>query len=155
VVRIDSAYYSAAVLGALRRGGACFSVTVPMRRDVRAAIEAIPDSAWTPITYPRAIWDENQKRLIADAQVAEVPYTAFATKRKGQAITRPADRIAEWAGHSAEVLLRVYAKWLKASTTSPSAGSPPPRDQELSWAQIGELLGATAATAVRRHRNKS
>ena len=28
------------------------------------------------------------------------------------------------------------------------------RDQELTWAQIGELLGTTAATAARRYRNK-
>ena len=87
VVRIDSAYHSAGVLGAIRRAGACFSVTVPLRRDVRAVIEAIPDSAWTPVTYPRAIWDEDQQRLISDAQVAEVPYTAFAKKKKASAIT--------------------------------------------------------------------
>ncbi len=84
--RIDSACYSAAVLGAIRRGGACFSVTVRMDPKIRAAIAAIPESAWTPITYPRAIWDEDQNRLISDAEVAEVPYTAFASK-KGQAIT--------------------------------------------------------------------
>jgi hypothetical protein len=29
------------------------------------------------------------------------------------------------------------------------------RDQELTWAQIGELLGTTAATAARRYRNNS
>ena len=28
------------------------------------------------------------------------------------------------------------------------------RDQELTWAEIGELLGTTAATAARRYRNK-
>jgi hypothetical protein len=84
--RIDSAYYSAAVLGAIRAGGACFSVTVPAHRKVRAAIAAISDDAWTPVTYPRAVWDEDQGRLISDAQVAEVPYTAFAP-RKGQAVT--------------------------------------------------------------------
>jgi hypothetical protein len=28
------------------------------------------------------------------------------------------------------------------------------RDQELTWAQIGELLGTTPATAARRYRNK-
>jgi hypothetical protein len=84
--RIDSAYYSAAVLGAIRAGGARFSVTVPMHRKVRTAITAIPEGAWTPVTYPRAIWDEDQDRLISDAQVAEVPYTAFAS-RKSQAIT--------------------------------------------------------------------
>jgi hypothetical protein len=53
---------------------------------IRAAIAAIPGSAWTPVTYPRAIWDEDQNRLISDAEVAEVPYTAF-TSKKGQAIT--------------------------------------------------------------------
>jgi hypothetical protein len=87
VVRIDSAYFSATVLGAIRRGGACFSVTMPLRRNIRAAITAIPEDAWTPVTYPRAIWDENQKRLISDAEVAEVPHTAFALKKKGNAIT--------------------------------------------------------------------
>jgi Transposase DDE domain group 1 len=87
VVRIDSAYHSAAVLGAIRRAGACFSVTVPLRRNIRAAIASIPEDAWIPITYPRAIWDENQQRLISDAQIAELPYTAFARKKKGSAIT--------------------------------------------------------------------
>jgi hypothetical protein len=84
--RIDSAYYSAAVLGAIRTGGAFFSVTVPLHRTVRAAIASIPEGSWTPVTYPRAVWDEDQGRLISDAEVAEVPYTAF-TSKKGQAIT--------------------------------------------------------------------
>jgi hypothetical protein len=74
------------VLGAIRSGGACFSVTVPAHRKVRAAIEAIPQDAWTPVTYPRAVWDEDQGRMISDAQVAEIPYTAFASK-KSQAVT--------------------------------------------------------------------
>jgi Transposase DDE domain group 1 len=87
VVRIDSAYHSAAVLGTIRSAGACFSVTVPLRRNIRTAIASIPEDAWTPITYPRAIWDENQKRRISDAQVAELRYTAFARKKKGSAIT--------------------------------------------------------------------
>jgi hypothetical protein len=75
------------VLGAIRGGGACFSVTAPMNSKIRAAITSIPESAWTPIIYPRAIWDEDQHRLISDAQVAEMPYTAFASKKKGQPIT--------------------------------------------------------------------
>jgi hypothetical protein len=86
IFRIDSAYYSAAVLGAIGRGGARFSVTVPLHRKIRATIASISDDAWTPITYPRAVWDEDQRRLISDAEVAEIPYTAFASK-KGQAIT--------------------------------------------------------------------
>ena len=50
--RTDSAYYSAALLGAIRAGGAFFSVTVPMHPKVRAAIAAIPETAWTPVTLP-------------------------------------------------------------------------------------------------------
>src|SRR5207342_3745168 len=41
VFRIDSAYYSAAVLNTIRRGGACFSVTVRMDPKIRVAITAI------------------------------------------------------------------------------------------------------------------
>jgi hypothetical protein len=85
--RIDSAYYSAAVLGTIRAGGARFSVTAPADRKIRAAIASISEDAWTPVTYPRAVWDEDQGRLISDAQVAEVPYTAFTSKKKGQAVT--------------------------------------------------------------------
>jgi hypothetical protein len=86
VVRMDSAYYAGKVIAAIRRGGAFFSVTVRMDAKVRAAIAGIGEDAWTPITYPEAIWDEDQRRWISDAEVAEVPYTAFASKKR-QAVT--------------------------------------------------------------------
>jgi hypothetical protein len=86
VVRMDSAFYGAPACSAARRAGAYFSVTVRMDSKVRAAITAIAEDAWTPIRYPRAIWDDQLRRWISDAQVAEVEYTAFAS-RKGQAIT--------------------------------------------------------------------
>jgi hypothetical protein len=86
VVRADSAFYSAAFTGAVRAAGAFFSVTVQMNPHVRAAIAAIGEDAWTPIKYPRAIWDDQLRCWVSDAEVAEVPYTAF-TSKKGQAIT--------------------------------------------------------------------
>jgi hypothetical protein len=86
VARADSAFYSAAFTGAVRRAGACFSVTAPMNRAVKAAIAGIPGTAWTPIKYPRAIWDDQLRCWVSDAEVAEVEYTAF-TSKKGQAIT--------------------------------------------------------------------
>ena len=87
VFRIDSAYYSAAVLGAIRRGGACFSVTVPdgppdPRRDRRHP----RGSPGRPSPTRGRSGMRTSSRLISDAEVAEVPYTAFASK-KGQAIT--------------------------------------------------------------------
>ena len=52
VVRADSAFYCAEVIGACRALGARFSVTVRMNRSVRAAISHIDEDAWTPIKYP-------------------------------------------------------------------------------------------------------
>jgi hypothetical protein len=86
VVRAGSAFYSAAFTGAVRAAGAFFSVTVRMDPKVKAAIAAIPEAAWTPISYPRAIWDEQLACWVSDAEVAEAAYTAF-TSKKGQAIT--------------------------------------------------------------------
>ena len=42
IVRMDSAYYNAAVIGAIPRPGARFSVTVPMNASIRAAIAVHP-----------------------------------------------------------------------------------------------------------------
>jgi hypothetical protein len=86
VVRMDSAFYSAATCGAVRAAGAYFSVTVAMNPHVRAAVAAIPEDAWTPIQYSRAIWDDQLRAWVSDAEVAETTYTAF-TSKKGGAIT--------------------------------------------------------------------
>jgi hypothetical protein len=86
IVRLDSGYYSAAVISAIRSQGARFSVTVPMNAGIRAAIAAIPEDAWTPIQYPQAIWDDQLRAWISDAEVAETEYTAF-TSKKGQEVT--------------------------------------------------------------------
>jgi hypothetical protein len=67
VVRMDSAFYSAAACGAVRRAGAFFSVTVQMNPHVAAAIASIPEDAWTPIKYPRAIWDDQLRAWVSDA----------------------------------------------------------------------------------------
>jgi Transposase DDE domain group 1 len=86
IVRLDSAYYNAGVIGAIRGQGARFSVTAPVNSSIRAAIAAIGDDAWTAIRYPRAAWDDQLDCWISDAEVAETEYTAFASK-KGQAVT--------------------------------------------------------------------
>ena len=86
VTRADSGFYNAAFIAACRRAGAYFSVTARMDPAVTAAIAAIPEDAWTAIRYPRAIWDDQLRAWISDAEIAEIAYTAF-TSKKGQAIT--------------------------------------------------------------------
>jgi Transposase DDE domain group 1 len=87
VARLDSGYYNAGVIAAIRRAGARFSVTVAMNPHVKAAIAAIPRDAWTPVKYPRAIWDEQAGGWVSDAEVAEAQYTAFTSKKKELQVT--------------------------------------------------------------------
>lgn len=82
VARADSAYYGWAFVGTAVRRGITFSVTARQDPAVRAAIASIPEDAWTPITYPQAVYDEHEQRWISDAQVAETPFTAFTSRRK-------------------------------------------------------------------------
>lgn len=86
-VRADSAYYRHDVIAATRRAGAHFSITARMDKAVTRAITTIDESAWTPIKYPHAIWDEAERRWVSDAEVAEIPFTAFTSKPKAQHIT--------------------------------------------------------------------
>jgi hypothetical protein len=88
VARMDSAFYNAATIAACRRGGARFSVTARMDPKIRRTIGQIPDHAWTGIRYPRAIWDADEQRWISDAEVAEVTYTAFASRPKNAVTAR-------------------------------------------------------------------
>jgi hypothetical protein len=82
VVRADSAFYSAAFTGAVRAAGAFFSVTVAMNPHVQAAIAGIAQDAWVPIRYPRAIWDDQLRAWVSDAEVAETGYTAFTSTKQ-------------------------------------------------------------------------
>jgi hypothetical protein len=86
-VRADSAYYGHDVIAAARRSGARFSITARMNPTVLKAISGIPESVWTPIHYPNAIWDEDEQRLVSDAEVAEVPFTAFTSRPKAEHIS--------------------------------------------------------------------
>lgn len=87
MVRADSAYYTAAVIAAVRRSGARFSVTAPVSAAIRAAIAAIPEDAWTAIEYPHAIWDDQLRCWTSDAEVAETSYAAFTSKKKSLQVT--------------------------------------------------------------------
>lgn len=85
--RADSAFYQHDVIAALRRTGAYFSITARMDAGVVAAISQIPEEAWVGIKYPKSIWDEAEQRWISDAEVAEIPYTAFTSRKKADHVT--------------------------------------------------------------------
>jgi hypothetical protein len=72
VVRADSAFFSAKLVKAIRAAGALFSITVANTKAIRAAITRIPETAWQPIKYPGAVWDEDEHRWISEAEIAEI-----------------------------------------------------------------------------------
>lgn len=80
VVRADSKFYTAKVVATAARYGASVSLTTGSNPDVNAAIADIDDTGWTAIRYPDAFVDTETGELVSDAEVAEVPYTAFASK---------------------------------------------------------------------------
>jgi hypothetical protein len=87
ILRADSAYYNGDVVAAARRGGARFSITARKDRAVTAAIAAIPDGGWRTIRYPKAVFDEELGQWISDAEVAEIGFTAFASRGKTGRVT--------------------------------------------------------------------
>ena len=89
VLRADSAFYNHDVIAAARRAKVRYSITARMSPALSTAISSIGEGDWTPITYPHAVWDDEQQRLISDAEIAEIPeipYLAFTSRRKADHI---------------------------------------------------------------------
>jgi hypothetical protein len=82
LLRADSAFYGRATISAAVRAGADVSVTVRLDPKVKKTIASISQDAWTTIEYSDAVFDEQAQRWISRAEVAEVPYTAFAGHRR-------------------------------------------------------------------------
>ncbi len=80
LLRADSAFYGSPTIGAAIHAGAQVSVTARMDPKVKAAIATIADDAWTPIEYTDALYDHDSGQWISRAEVAEVPFTAFASR---------------------------------------------------------------------------
>ena len=79
LVRGDSAYGNRAVVRACRRGKVQFSLVMAKNAAIRRAIDSIAEDQWTPVRYPNAVQDPDTGAWISDAEVTEVPYTAFAS----------------------------------------------------------------------------
>jgi hypothetical protein len=86
LLRADSAFYGHPTIGTAVRAGAQVSVTVRMTPNIKAAIASIGEDAWTAIEYTDAIRDEQTGQWISRAEVAEVPFTAFASRRADERI---------------------------------------------------------------------
>ncbi|WP_406003912.1 transposase [Streptomyces sp. NBC_00829] len=82
IVRANSAYFSHKVVENCRKAGARFSLAVTVGKKIGEAIATIPEDAWAPIRYAAAVWDADEERWISDADLTEVPFTAFTSKKR-------------------------------------------------------------------------
>ncbi len=82
LLRADSAYFGHPSIGAAIRGGADVSITTGLNSVIKTAISSIADDAWTAIRYTNALYDTDTERWISAAEVAEIPFTAFASQKK-------------------------------------------------------------------------
>jgi len=75
-VRADSAFYSKKVLATAAKFDVRFSITARQDKRVRAAIDAIEESAWQPIPY----WLSTPE--VSGADIAETTFTVFASDKR-------------------------------------------------------------------------
>ncbi|WP_066913766.1 IS1380 family transposase [Millisia brevis] len=87
LARADSAYFGHPFVGAALRARVWFSVTARMNPQIRAAIAGIGEDSWTAIEYPNSVYDEDEKRWVSDAEVAETEVTIFTSRRKREHVT--------------------------------------------------------------------
>jgi hypothetical protein len=81
LLRGDSAFGSRKVVAACVRHGAQFSLVMTRNTAIDRAIATIDEAAWRPVSYPGAVRDPDTGAWISDAEVAEIPYTAFASTK--------------------------------------------------------------------------
>jgi hypothetical protein len=86
LVRMDSAFYGQPSVAAAIRGGADVSVTVRLDPKVKAAIADIADDAWTTIEYTDALYDETTQQWISRAEVAEIGFIAFSSRKAAEQV---------------------------------------------------------------------
>lgn len=86
MTRADSAFYTHKFVTAATAAGNWYSVTARQNTAVNRALAAIDESAWIPINYTNAIYDQTEHRWISDAEVAEIAFTAFTRHGTGTPI---------------------------------------------------------------------
>lgn len=86
VLRADSAFYSHKVFQVAAKHRVGVSVTAKLGRDVCRVIESIGEDQWVEIKYRNAVFVEQAGGWVSDAQVAEVPFTAFGVANKSRSV---------------------------------------------------------------------
>lgn len=156
LLRADSAFYGAEVVNAALRGGADVSITVRMDKRVKATICSIPDDAWTSIEYTDAVLDEATSTWISRAEVAEIPFTAFTSKKKadqvpGRLVVRRIPDLNPKASHGQATLFDTWRFHSFFTTSSPDTTGTVTADQTHRKHAIIEQVNADLKNSALAH----
>lgn len=156
LVRADSAFYGHPTVSAAIKGGAEISVTVRLDPKVRAAIAQIPDDAWIPIKYTDAIYDEQTRRWVSRAEVAETPFTAFASKKaadhvRGRLVVRRIPDLNTKAGELQAALFDMWRFHAFFTTTDPEQADTVAADKTHRQHAIIEQVHADLKSSALAH----
>ena len=116
LLRADSGFWNTKVFERLEKAGWQYSIGVRMIKTVRAAVEAIPEDAWTTIDYPEE----------GEAQIAEAIYG------EPDQLRHPADRPITPAA--------APPRWIRAKLSRRRAAGPRPRPRGRAASACGRAL---------------
>ena len=86
LLRADSAFYGHKVVAAARRAKADVSITVRQTTHIKAAISTIARRCLDDDQVPEAVFDEPSGRWISRAEVAEIGFTAFTSRKNSEQV---------------------------------------------------------------------
>lgn len=156
LMRADSAFYGAEVVNAVLRGGADVSVTVRLDKRVKAAISSIPDDAWIPIEYTDAVFDETTSTWVSRAEVTEIEFTAFTSKKTaeqvpGRLVVRRIPDLNPGAKNGQDTLFDTWRFHAFFTTTSPEVADTVAADKTHRGHAIIEQVHADLKNSALAH----
>jgi hypothetical protein len=156
LVRADSAFYGHPTVSAAIRAGADVSVTVRLDKRVKAAIATIADDAWQTIEYTDAVFDETTDTWVSRAEVAEIDFTAFASKKKahqvpGRLVVRRIPDLNPKAGHGQATLFDTWRFHAFFTTSAPDTTDTVAADQTHRGHAIIEQVHADLKNSALAH----
>ena len=122
LMRADSVFYGHPSVSAAIRRGADVSITVRLDPKVKAAIAEIGDDAWIPIEYTDALYDETTQQWVSRAEVAEIGFTAFSSRKvteqvEGRLVVRPIPDLNHNSNHGQQTLFDTWRFYAFFTTT--------------------------------------
>ncbi len=122
------------------RCGADVAVAVRLNPKVKVAIADICDDGWTAIEYTDAIYDETTGQRMSRAEVAEIGFSAFSSRKAaeqiaGRLVVRRIPDLNTTQGHRQATLFDVWRFYALFTTTTTTTDADAVTADKIHWAR--------------------